>query len=161
MIQTDSGSTNTRSRLQRVNRCRCNCPLYPKFLTLQSMIFRQRFARYSQVLVVTKLAIRGTKCTCYRGGSRIPCRRGRQPSEGACQHTILSNFPKNCMKSRKFWTVGGGGGRAPGAPPLNPPLCYHHIQLCTNTYGDHYVKVLLYCKITHYKIHTLYIVYDI
>ena len=22
---------------------------------------------------------------------------------GGCQHTILSNFPKNCMKLRKFW----------------------------------------------------------
>ena len=48
-----------------------------------------------------------------RGGSRIPCRRGCRPSRGH-QHTILSNFPKNCMKSRKFWAV---GGRALGAPP--------------------------------------------
>ena len=36
---------------------------------------------------------------------------------GGRQHTILSNFLKNCMKSRKFWTV---GGRVP--PPPNPPL---------------------------------------
>ena len=43
-----------------------------------------------------------------RGGSWIPCRRGRQ-------HMILSKFPKNCMKSRQFWTV---GGRAPRTPPL-------------------------------------------
>ena len=28
---------------------------------------------------------------------------------------ILSNFPKKCMKSRKFWTV--GGARAGCAPP--------------------------------------------
>ena len=46
-----------------------------------------------------------------RCGSRIPCRRGRRLSGG--QHTILSNFPKNCMKSRKFWVV---GGRTPGLP---------------------------------------------
>ena len=32
---------------------------------------------------------------------------------------ILAKFPKNCMKLRKFWTV---GGRASGAPPLDPPL---------------------------------------
>ena len=51
-----------------------------------------------------------------RGGSRIPHRRGRQPSGGRSQHT---NFPKNCMKLRKFWSVGGG---APGVPPLDPPL---------------------------------------
>ena len=39
---------------------------------------------------------------------------------GGRQHTILSKFPKNCMKSRKFWTV---GGREPGEPsPLDPPL---------------------------------------
>ena len=50
-----------------------------------------------------------------RGGSRIlrrkgganPPRRGRQPM-------ILPNFPKNYMKLRKFWTVGG----TPGDPPL-------------------------------------------
>ena len=34
---------------------------------------------------------------------------------------ILSNLPKNCMKSRKFWAMGGVVG-APGEPPLNPPL---------------------------------------
>ena len=51
-----------------------------------------------------------------RCGSRIPCRRGVNPLGGGRQHTILSNFQKNCMKSRKFWTVGGGGA------PLNPPL---------------------------------------
>ena len=38
---------------------------------------------------------------------------------GGCQHTILSNFLKNCMKSRNFWAVGGLHAR--GAP-LNPPL---------------------------------------
>ena len=29
--------------------------------------------------------------------------------------TILLKFSKNCMKSRKIWSLGGGGGR--GAPP--------------------------------------------
>ena len=47
--------------------------------------------------------------------SRVPCRRGRRPSRRGRQHTILSNFLKNCMKSRKFWAV--GGGRAGCAPP--------------------------------------------
>ena len=27
---------------------------------------------------------------------------------GGHQHTILSNFPKNYMKSREFWAMGGG-----------------------------------------------------
>ena len=39
-----------------------------------------------------------------RGGSRIPRRRGRQPSMEKRQH---ANFPKNCMKLRKFWSLGG------------------------------------------------------
>ena len=33
-----------------------------------------------------------------RGGSRISRRRGHQ-------HTNLPDFPKNCMKLRKFWSV--------------------------------------------------------
>ena len=44
----------------------------------------------------------------HRGGSRILCRWGRRPSRGRRQHTILSKFQKNCMKSRKFWAVGRG-----------------------------------------------------
>ena len=45
----------------------------------------------------------------------FPVGGGTDPIGGG-QHTILSNVPKNCMKLRKFWAVGGGGG-APGAPP--------------------------------------------
>ena len=33
---------------------------------------------------------------------------------------ILPKFPKNCMKLRKFWAVGGGRRGA----PLDPPLLY-------------------------------------
>ena len=32
---------------------------------------------------------------------------------GGRQHMILPHFPKNCMKLRKFWAVGEGGGGAP------------------------------------------------
>ena len=32
---------------------------------------------------------------------------------GGRQHTILSKFPKNCIKLRKFWAVGGGGQALP------------------------------------------------
>ena len=46
---------------------------------------------------------------------------GAEPFMGGCQHT---KFPKNCMKLRKLWSVGG--------PPLDPPL--HHVyQCCTNS----------------------------
>ena len=43
------------------------------------------------------------------------------PGGGGRQHTILPNFPENCMKSEEFGRPGGGGG-APPATPLNPPL---------------------------------------
>ena len=39
---------------------------------------------------------------------------GVHPRGEGRQHMILPNFPKNCMKSIKIWTVGG--------PPLDPPL---------------------------------------
>ena len=37
---------------------------------------------------------------------------------GGCKHTNLPDFSKNCMKLRKFWSV---GGHAPGATPLDRP----------------------------------------
>ena len=49
-----------------------------------------------------------------RGGYRIPRRRGAN-SQGGRQHTNQLDFPKNCMKLRKFWSV--GGARVKGAPP--------------------------------------------
>ena len=53
-----------------------------------------------------------------RGGSRASPRRGRQ-SLGGHQPNILIIFSENPMKSKKFWSVGGGGA---GGAPLNPPL---------------------------------------
>ena len=54
-----------------------------------------------------------------RGGSRIPRRRGRQPSRGGRQHTVLPNFPKEKMheieKILDCWEGGGGGA---GSAPL-------------------------------------------
>ena len=32
---------------------------------------------------------------------------GRQLLQGVGANMILPNFPKNCMKLRKFWAVGG------------------------------------------------------
>ena len=51
------------------------------------------------------------------GGSRISRRwgEGNSPGRGR-QHTVLPNFPKNCMKFERIWTP-GGGGRASLAPP--------------------------------------------
>ena len=52
-----------------------------------------------------------------RGGSRIPRKRGRQPSRGR-QHMILLNFPKKLHEIAKILVGGGGGGEAPWAPSL-------------------------------------------
>ena len=58
--------------------------------------------------------------TDYSGGSRIsPGGGGANSPGGGRQHTILPNFPENCMKSKEFGRPGGG---APPEPPLNPPL---------------------------------------
>ena len=39
------------------------------------------------------------------------------PGGGERQHTPLQNVPKNCMKLRNFWAIGGRGARW-GRPPL-------------------------------------------
>ena len=53
------------------------------------------------------------------GGGADPLEGGgARGAMGGRQHTILSNFPKNCLKSRKFWAV---EGMRQGAP-LNLPL---------------------------------------
>ena len=52
------------------------------------------------------------------GGSRISPRRGRQLSGGGRQHTILPNFPKNCMKLKEFGLRGG----CPKFYYVDPPL---------------------------------------
>ena len=48
----------------------------------------------------------------------FPVAGGANRPEGGGQHTKLPNFPKNCMKLRKFLAGGGGGGG--GAPPAAP-----------------------------------------
>ena len=48
------------------------------------------------------------------GAISIPLRMGHRPS-GGCQRKILPKFPKNRMKLRTFWAV---GGFMPGVNPL-------------------------------------------
>ena len=52
-------------------------------------------------------------------GSRILPGGGADPPGGGANIQICQVFPKNCMKLRKFWSVGGGAplGSATG-------LCY-------------------------------------
>ena len=49
------------------------------------------------------------------GESRI---LGKVGGGGGRQNTILLNFPKNYMKSRKLWLLGGGHTGVPLDPPL-------------------------------------------
>ena len=44
------------------------------------------------------------------------------PRGGGRQHTILPNFPKNCMKLKEFGPPGGGGGARPKFYYVDPPL---------------------------------------
>ena len=76
--------------------------------------------------------------TLHSGGSRISPRRGRQLSGGGCQHTILPNFPKNCMKLKEF---GPPGGWRPKFYYVDPSLLqpssaliihYQHLNLNLN-----------------------------
>ena len=49
---------------------------------------------------------------------------GAPTPRGGRQHTILPNFPKNCMKLKEFWPGGEGAGARP--PPLGTyfPTCW-------------------------------------
>ena len=51
----------------------------------------------------------------YRGESRISLGGGENPQAGAPTYNFYQVFQKNCMKLRKFWSVGGGAhaGSAP------------------------------------------------
>ena len=72
----------------------------------------------------TPSSLRIRQCNAIRGGSRIPRRRGRRPSRGR-QHMILSKFPKNCMKSRNFWAMGGAHrGATPWIRHWQCKFCY-------------------------------------
>ena len=50
---------------------------------------------------------------------------GANSPGGGRQHTILSNFPKNCMKLKEFGPPGGGGAR-PKFYYVDPPLALVH-----------------------------------
>ena len=56
------------------------------------------------------------------GGSRISQREGAQTpwGGGGRQHTILPNFPENCMKLKEFGCLGGGGGKEHSCTLLGP-----------------------------------------
>ena len=55
------------------------------------------------------------------GSTPVTDPRGGGPNPpGGRQHTILPNFPKNCMQLKEFGPQGGGA--RPLRPPLDPPL---------------------------------------
>ena len=53
-------------------------------------------------------------------------RGGGANSPGGCQHTILPNFPKNCMKLKEF---GPPGGARPKFYYVDPPLAGSVLEL--------------------------------
>ena len=58
-------------------------------------------------------------------------RGGGANSPGGRQHTILPNFPKNCMKLKEFGP--GGGGARPKFYCVDPPLMFYIIiEILTN-----------------------------
>ena len=54
----------------------------------------------------------------------FPLGGGTSPRGGGAQHTILPNFPKNCMKLKEFGPCGEGGERRPQFYYVDPPLIY-------------------------------------
>ena len=59
----------------------------------------------------------------------FPMGGGAPTAQGGHQHTILLNFPENCMKSKEFGHRGGGG--VPFAPPTHPPLMSLTLTTCS------------------------------
>ena len=54
-------------------------------------------------------------------------RGGGANSAGGCQHTILPNFPKNCMKLKEFGPRGGDPKFYYVDPPLHCPTFSTHL----------------------------------
>ena len=68
------------------------------------------------------------RCAFAVADPRFPPGEGANPPEGR-QHTILPNFPKNCMKLKEFEPLGAWPSRP---PPLDPPLiCTINCNACT------------------------------
>ena len=68
---------------------------------------------------------------------------GAPTPQGRRQHTILPNFPKNCMKLKEF---GPPWGVYPYCPPLDPPLVWivatnKSMLCCKNRQTLHVCKV--------------------
>ena len=76
-----------------------------------------------------------------------------QEGDVSTVYTSLPDFPKNCMKLRKFWSVGVGG--APGeTPPLDPPLSFQfdYRKLQNKQVFQGHVFVFVWYDITSVKV---------
>ena len=62
-------------------------------------------------------------------------RGGGANSPGGRQHTILPNFPKNCMKLKEFGPSGGGG--RPKFYYVDPPLVTLTFKEVTSLIGNY------------------------
>ena len=61
---------------------------------------------------------------------------GANPPRGGANTQICQIFPKNCMKLRKFWSVGGGARQ--GHPRLDPPLSIVNCVCVDDWITNHY-----------------------
>ena len=142
-VHPEAGSQITSSSIRHPNICaQCNfCPspntsiMYPSmkcvtivshphlYLPLCVICNKSNFGFKNRLLFSQPHFIHGFSSIqdVSSGGSRISPRRGRLLSRGR-QHTILLNFPKNCMKLKEFGPPGGGGGARPKFYYVDPPL---------------------------------------
>ena len=72
-------------------------------------------------------------CYCSGGSQNFP--EGTPTAKREHQPIIWSIFLENCMKMKKFWARGGGGGghipRAPLDPPMYCPTPYLFLTIST------------------------------
>ena len=75
-----------------------------------------------QVFLLTNAGILYEKSLDSGEDPGFPVGGGANSTGTGRQHMISSKFPKNCMKLRTFWAV-GGGLRVGGAPPPASEIC--------------------------------------
>ena len=82
--------------------------ILPTNLCLWSQIFgwwKTPVSSNQQWIIQPKISLLNCLVDPHSGGSRFS-KRGCQPSSGALWYEFIKFSPKNCMKSRKIWSLG-------------------------------------------------------